>query len=274
MNLFKILALSFALLFTHHSYSKNLYIKAELPIYQRYKELDKEQHKQYTKKSKDISDSHGFGLGYSFSDYIEAEVVFNQMRYLYFASVEPKFETMPNLKPKINLQPGEYLAFAKKYKSGDGRCSNIPNTFLDWKDIYDSYSSTDLRNKQLLKKYDQDFINMKLNVLIASLKFKVPTKKRLVPFITLGTGVSRMKIDKKSESLNKDTSQINLVIPTLKNKTSFAYRVGIGMKFKISEKSALEVSARYFDYGKYKLSNGDQRKIKGHDFSAGIVLGF
>ena len=102
---------------------------------------------------------------------------------------------------------------------------------------------------------------MKLEALILSLKLKAPTKKRFVPFLILGAGASKMKIAGINEIYNNITNKMEQK-PSFLNKTSFAYRVGVGMKFKMSGNSALEVSARYFDYGKYKLSNGNQKKLR------------
>lgn len=274
MNIFKIFILVFMLLFINKVQSKNLYLKAELPIYKKYMGLDTEENKKYKKSTKNLSDSYGLGIGYNFSDYIETELIFDQMKYLYFGNIDT-FKTMSidPPEPKIKLKKNQYLSFAQKNKDGAGVCSNIPQNFVTLEELYSNPSPSISGKRSFLEQYTKTVIKMKLQTLIASVKFKVPTKKRLVPFITLGAGASKMKIDEKSDKLNPEKNDI-LSIPTLKNKTSFAYRVGLGMKFKISENSALEVYARYFDYGKYKLSNGDQKRIKGHDFSAGVILGF
>ena len=60
-------------------HSKNIYLKAELPIYKKYDGINKKDSKDH--KLSNISDSYGFGLGYNFSNYVETELIFNQMKY-------------------------------------------------------------------------------------------------------------------------------------------------------------------------------------------------
>jgi opacity protein-like surface antigen len=253
------------------AHSNGVYLKVELPIYKKYSSLNKSKHEEYKKYAKSITDTYGLGLGYDFSNYIETELIFDQMKYLFYGFKSEIGGTNDNVKKaNAKIKKGTYLSFASKSIHGGvttGQCSKIPKTFVTPDEFCDHISS----NKTIIKKYDDIVIQMKLQALIASVKFKAHNEGRVIPFLSLGAGVSHMKINQTASKL--DESGMNDV-PTLKNKTSFAYRVGVGTKIKISSKVALELSARYFDYGKYKLSNDVSKKITGHDFSAGIILGF
>ena len=70
-------------MFVQDVYSKNLYIKFDLPIKGKYSNNDYNKDKNLDKLSFKISnDNYGFGLGYNFSNYIECELIYNQMKYL------------------------------------------------------------------------------------------------------------------------------------------------------------------------------------------------
>ena len=267
----RIFVLIIVFFFINKAYSNGVYLKVELPIYKKYSDLNKTKHEQYKKYAKSITDTYGLGLGYNFSNYIETELIFDQMKYLFYGSRNEIGRVNDDVKKATaKIKKGTYLAFAKKSEHRGvitGQCSDIPQTFTTPDEFCDHMPS----NKTIINKYHDIVIQMKLQALIASVKFKAHNEGRVIPFLSLGAGVSHMKINQTASKL--DESGMNDV-PTLKNKTSFAYRVGVGTKIKISSKVALELSARYFNYGKYKLSNDVSKKITGHDFSAGIILEF
>lgn len=253
--------------FINKAYSNSAYIKVELPIYKKYSNLNNTKHEQYKKYAKSITDTYGLGLGYNFSNYIETELVFDQMKYLFYGS---RNEIGRVNKATAKIKKGTYFAFAKKLENrgvNTGQCSDIPQTFVTQDELCDHMPS----NKTIINKYHDIVIQMKLQALIASVKLKAHNEGSVIPFLSLGAGISHIKINQNKGELNesgiRDAHKLN-------NNTYFAYRVGVGTKIKISSKVALELSARYFNYGKYKLSNNVSKKITGHDFSAGIILGF
>ena len=269
-------------------YSKNIYLKAELPIYKKYDGINKKDAKDH--KLSSISDSYGFGLGYNFSNYVETELIFNQMKYFIYTStydvgnVHHKHTHIippPTYKLPDKLVP--YFSDKRGHEKGLCPCGVMSPTEAeaDTSKVFgkSEFLKSTGKSEEIelnsshpaLKNVNSSIIQMKLQALIASVKFKAHNEGRVIPFLSLGAGVSHMKINHTASKL--DESGMNDV-PTLKNKTSFAYRVGVGTKIKISSKVALELSARYFNYGKYKLSNDVSKKITGHDFSAGIILGF
>ena len=280
-----ILLFIFLVMLYQYSYSKNLYIKFDLPIRGKYIKNDADKLINQDKPSFKISnDNYGFGIGYNFNEYIESELTYNKIKYITLTS-DYKLDSL-SFDPTNNIDP---ILLMRAYVQKDK--NNIPDS-INTDDAYlyhptrsgeiiirgkkypvENLFKTSKLNYDKLEDLNLSLLNMKLEALIFSLKLKAPTKKRFVPFLILGAGASKMKIAEINGIYNNITNKMEQK-PSLLNKTSFAYRVGVGMKFKMSGNSALEVSARYFDYGKYKLSNGDQRKIKGHDFSAGIVLGF
>lgn len=260
-------------------HSKNIYLKAELPIYKKYDGINKKDSKDH--KISNITDSYGFGLGYNFSNYVETELIFNQMKYFIHTSsydvgnVDYKQVHKVNYTCELADKVNPYKSFCPCAKmTSTEAVADTSRVFKKGEFLKSKSKSEEIElgsSDVVLKGVYSNVIKMKLQALIASVKLKAHNKGRVIPFLSLGAGVSHMKINKNESTLNK--SGINDV-PTLKNKTSFAYRVGVGIKIKMSSKVELELSARYFDYGKYKLSNDISKKIIGHDFSAGIILGF
>jgi len=288
MRLFILGALLFVSIFLNNAHSKNIYLKAELPIYKKYDGINKKDSKD--NKISNISDSYGFGLGYNFSNYVETELIFNQMKYFIYTSTydvgNVHHKHVHRVPPPTYELPDKLVPFFSDKKGSEkGLCpcgvmspteaeADTSRVFRRSEFLKSKGKSEEIElssSHPALKNVNSTIIQMKLQALIASVKFKAHNEGRVIPFLSLGAGVSHMKINQNESTLNK--SGINDV-PTLKNKTSFAYRVGVGTKIKISSKVALELSARYFDYGKYKLSNDVSKKITGHDFSVGIVLGF
>jgi opacity protein-like surface antigen len=261
--------LSILFLFINEVHSKAVYLKIELPIYKKYADLDNYKHGEYKKYAKSITDTYALGFGYNFSNYVETELIFDQMKYLFYGSRNQIGGINDEIKKtNAKLEKDTFLSFAKKSKSGGrGTCSSIPQTFVTPEEFCDQIPL----NKSIINQYDDIVMQMKLQALVASVKLKVPNEGRVVPFLSLGAGVSRMKVNENKSELSKTGLT---EIPTLKNKTSFAYRVGVGTKIKVSSKVELELSARYFNYGKYKLSNDVSKKVTGHDLSAGIILAF
>ena len=343
--------------FINKAHSKDVYVKLELPIYAKHGDLDKAKHKQYIKK---ITNAYGFGLGYNFSDYVEAEVIFDQMKYSLYGSIahisgpqrisampfveqnsqqsQPQtnrytnrfsFAEIRNQKGQVanhwdhswgnmaetlgknsgkitghcnnipttlltnkevcseNLKPNRLLAFARliEYNGIDhGLCNNIPHTFFTKAEICSNVDSNlnpnpnpnpnansspgpspNTGDRSVINITEEVIVQMKINALIASVKLKAPNKSIFTPFVSLGVGVSHMRIHEDKISGSKLTQ-------TSKNKTSFAYRVGVGAKVKIYSRIGLEVTARYFDYGKYQLSENFSKKITGRDLSAAVII--
>ena len=279
IRLFILSVLFLISIFVNNVHSKNIYLKAELPIYKKYDGINKKDSKDH--KISNITDSYGFGLGYNFSNYVETELIFNQMKYFIHTSsydvgnVDYKQVHKVNYTCDLADKVNPYKSFCPCAKMTSTEAVADTSRVFKKGEFLKSKSKSEeieLRSSDVaLKGVYSNVIKMKLQALIASVKLKAHNKGRVIPFLSLGAGVSHMKINKNESTLNK--SGINDV-PTLKNKTSFAYRVGVGIKIKMSSKVELELSARYFDYGKYKLSNDISKKIIGHDFSAGIILGF
>jgi opacity protein-like surface antigen len=280
-----ILLFLFLVMLYQYSYSKNLYIKFDLPIKGKYIKNEADKLINQDKPSFKISnDNYGFGIGYNFNEYIESELTYNKIKYITLTS-DYKLDSL-SFDPANNIDPILLMrAYVQKDKNNIPDSINTDDTYLyhptksgeiiirSKKYPVEKLFKNSKLNYDKLEDLNLSLLNMKLEALIFSLKLKAPTKKRFVPFLILGAGASKMKIVEINGIYNNKTNQMEQK-PSLLNKTSFAYRVGVGMKFKMSGNSALEISARYFDYGKYELSNGDKKRIKGHDFSAGIVLGF
>ena len=84
IRLFILSVLFLVSIFVNNVHSKNIYLKAELPIYKKYDGINKKDSKDH--KISNITDSYGFGLGYNFSNYVETELIFNQMKYFIHTS--------------------------------------------------------------------------------------------------------------------------------------------------------------------------------------------
>ncbi len=279
MRFFVLNVLFLISMFINSAHSKNIYFKAELPIYKKYGGINKKDSKDH--KISAISDSYGFGLGYNFSNYIETELIFNQMKYFIYSSsynvgnVDYTHSHKIDYKCELADKVIPYKAFCPcGIMTPTENSADTSRIFRKGEFLKSKNKSEDVELKSsdiALKEVSSDIIKMKLQALVASVKLKVPNEGRVVPFLSLGAGVSRMKVNENKSELSKTGLTET---PTLKNKTSFAYRVGVGTKIKVSSKVELELSARYFNYGKYKLSNDVSKKVTGHDLSAGIILAF
>jgi len=279
MRFFVLNVLFLISMFINSAHSKNIYFKAELPIYKKYGGINKRDSKDH--KISAISDSYGFGLGYNFSNFIETELIFNQMKYFIYSSsynvgnVDYTHSHKIDYKCELADKVIPYPAFCPcKNMTQTENSADESKIFTRGEFLKSKNKSEDVELKSsdiALKEVSSDIIKMKLQALVASVKLKVPNEGRVVPFLSLGAGVSRMKVNENKSELSKTGLTET---PTLKNKTSFAYRVGVGTKIKVSSKVELELSARYFNYGKYKLSNDVSKKVTGHDLSAGIILAF
>lgn len=279
MRFFILGMLLFVSIFTNNVHSKNIYLKAELPIYKKYDGINKKDSKDH--KLSNISDSYGFGFGYNFSNYVETELIFNQMKYFIYTESYTIGSVMHKQIHKINYdckladKVTPFKSFCPCGKMSATEASADTSRIFKKSEFLDSKTHSDVINLSsshpALKNVNSSIIQMKLQALIASVKLKAHNGGRVIPFLSLGAGISHMKINQNKSELNEYGIRD---APKLNNKTSFAYRVGVGTKIKISSKVALELSARYFNYGKYKLSNNVSKKITGHDFSAGIILGF
>ncbi len=192
-------------IFANNAHSKNIYFKAELPIYKKYSGINKQDSKDH--KISAISDSYGFGLGYNFSNYIETELIFNQMKYFIYSSsynvgnVDYTHSHNINYKCELARKVIAYKAFCpcKKMTTKE----NEPDTrkiFRQGEFLKSKNKSEDVELKSsdiALKEVSSDIIKMKLQALVASVKLKVPNEGRVVPFLSLGAGVSRMKVNEK-----------------------------------------------------------------------------
>ena len=66
IRLFILSVLFLVSIFVNNVHSKNIYLKAELPIYKKYDGINKKDSKDH--KISNITDSYGFGLGYNFGN--------------------------------------------------------------------------------------------------------------------------------------------------------------------------------------------------------------
>lgn len=134
-------------------------------------------------------------------------------------------------------------------KSGAFRTELEANVNLDSEKTYD-----DLKN------------TLKNNSLFLNAYYDIATGSKFTPYVGAGVGVSRLKVEFKDDN-DKYT----------KSSTNFAWQVGAGVSYAMTEAWALDLGYRYMDNGDVTLNaKGDKVKTdsQSHNVSLGLRYTF
>jgi len=204
------------------------------------------------------------GVGYKFSDYFEAELMYGQLGYNFAADTiitKLNYATSPLGHDlfgfAFNGTPG---TFSTPY------CTNNPALFVTTDEIC-GMASVFSSGITSLK------TSTKFNNLVGAVKY-MPIKevyKMFSPYVSLGAGISHSssKFSYSFYSVPAGTIQY----PSGKKTTSaLALEFGVGTKVKVAKNFHLDVSAKYYDYGNHKLAPTISKKVKGYKFSVGATF--
>jgi opacity protein-like surface antigen len=115
-----------------------------------------------------------------------------------------------------------------------------------------------------------------VQTLIPSIKF-VPLKQdyRFVPYFSIGAGIaySKSRYIDSSYTLSSD-AMINNSSRGIKSTRALALEFGAGTKLKLTGNVALDISIKYFCYGKHMMARGVFKKINGYKLSTGVTIAF
>jgi opacity protein-like surface antigen len=253
----------------------DLYLKFELPVYKKLNFKDKKQGEQ----SLTFSNYYAAGAGYIISPYLEAELMFGQSELHSEESgvkITSSTNSYSNQTSKSNLSTignKEWFGFAQSSTANSSAyCANNAATFLTKEDICGTSTAATTTNTTTTTNNCTNIsgssTSIKLNTLILSTKLKFLEQKGLfTPYIFGGLGV--VFGESKTTQFSKDIVGGH----SLKKRTTrtLGLELGLGTKIMLSQKINLEVSAKYFDYGKYALSKDVSKKIDGYKLSIGVM---
>ncbi len=253
----------------------DLYLKFESPVYKKLNFKDKKQGEQ----NLTFSNYYTAGAGYVISPYLEAELMFGQSELhseesgVNITSSTNTYFNQVNKSSSSAIDNKQWFGFAKPSTStSSSYCANNESTFLTKGDICGTSTAAAATNTTTTTNNCTNIsgssTSIKLNTLILSAKLKFFEQSGLfTPYISGGLGV--VFGESKSTQFSKDIVGGHL----LKKRTTqtLGLELGLGTKVMLSQKINLEVSAKYFDYGKYALSKDFSKKIDGYKLSIGVT---
>lgn len=250
--------------------SDELYLKVELPVYKKVNFKDKKQ----GERDLTFSNQYAVGAGYVISPYLDAELMFDQSELHY---EESSVNTSSNVntysneinKPSSNkIDSKQLFGFAfPSTSTSAAHCAGTEAAFLTKEDICNTPTTT-TNNTNNCTNVSGSSNSIKLNTLILSTKLKLFEQNELfIPYIFGGLGI--VFGESKSTQFSKDIVGGH----SIKKRTTqtLGFEVGVGTKVTLRPKTNLEISAKYFDYGKYALGQNVFKKINGYKLSIGAT---
>ena len=251
-----------------------IYLKIELPVHTEVK-LNNE---KPVGSNSSTSNQYAAGVGYIISPYLETELMFSQFE---LHSEEASINTPPNsvnttsnsinTTSDTNEHDGDLFGFAyPSTPTSRAYCASSDATFISRKDLCKPYTNRTSTINAVTPAANQDISvsSIKLNTFILSTKLNlIEEHKRITPYIFGGLGI--VLGESKNTLFSKDIADGS------STKTETTQRIGlefgIGTKIKLFSKTNLEISAKYFDYGKYDLGQDVSKGINGYKLSIGVT---
>lgn len=85
---------------------------------------------------------------------------------------------------------------------------------------------------------------------------------QIIPYCTAGAGIS---LNRTKYSKSSNFNNINYIYSESTKKTSYAYKIGFGLKTTINEKISIALGYEYIDLGKIQINNfNNKAKVKGN----------
>jgi opacity protein-like surface antigen len=214
---------------------------------------------QYKKRDPLLSNFY-IGLNYSFSKLFDVEIAMSKLTY---AAVSNEYKRLV-FDPKHNNVNHDFFALATPnsgeilaeipghvFRENPSSCLNIEKSFFTKRQIC-GINTVDY--------YDSSYIENQIYFAMVAARIK-PFKdyKKLIPYLSAGLGLAfhKSKLYHNSISQNKT----NLI--KKKNSNSLIFEIGLGSSYKINNRTELDLSLKYIDYGAYKMANDIKNKIKG-----------
>jgi len=224
----------------------------------------------YKKKNSLLSDFY-IGLNYKFSNFFDIEITANKLTYSVILNdrgkvvFDPKYNHVNHDTFAVaNRSSGKILAEVGNivFKDNPATCCNIEGTFFNKREIC---------GINTVNFYRSSYLENKVYFVIISARIK-PFKenKEFIPYLSAGLGLAF----NKSKLYYNDVSQSKTNLVKKKNSNSLVVEIGLGSSYSISNKTQLDISLKYIDYGTYKMANNIKNKIKGISVMVGVYTVF
>lgn len=259
--------------FCKAAYADNFYLKVEAPVITR---SIKEKPNKYkgaplnnTRAHQTFDSYPMFGIGYNISDYIEAELMYGQLKYSF-----EKYETKAGINYFVSEVKHDLFAFAHRSSAKPKRsasCGSLEYTFLTRPEICGT-DATATANTALLN--IRAF--SKIQTLISSIKLK-PFKQInfFTPYISVGAGIATSKSNYTySADVLGPYGMKSSFLKGKKSTNALALEFGIGVKIKLTDKVSLEMSSKYFNYGKHSIAHNISKSLNGYKLNTAIIVDF
>lgn len=242
-----------------------------------------------------------FGVGYNISDYFEMELTYGFQKYHFRAY---SVQNTANNFGSSGVNHDVFAAFSKgadHMRGTEASCSDIEGTFVTKREICSSnikhnifafaYTRAQRKFGEFCSDVEGTFLtkeeicgnpssrsilstlssSSRIQRFIMSFKFKTFKSISLFsPYISVGAGLAHSRSKYKYET-SYTGSTLRRYSKGGKTTNSLALELGIGSKVKIINKVSLDISAKYFDYGKYIIAPNFSKRISGYKLSAGII---
>jgi opacity protein-like surface antigen len=113
-------------------------------------------------------------------------------------------------------------------------------------------------------------------VAMANVYYDITEINGFTPYMNFGLGVAKNQLKYTSSTVVQDISGVyNESIKS--NKTNFAYKVGLGTRYSVSQAVDLDLRYQFADLGKFKVNSSDglkKGKLRAHEFLVGVAYKF
>ena len=136
-----------------------------------------------------------------------------------------------------------------------------------------------------------NYVKVKSYVAMANLYYDIGEYDGFTPYVMVGAGVAKNKAGKVNGSgfdSEQPAENVSISVPGA-TKSNFAYKVGLGSRYELSEEVSLDLRYQFVNLGKFKTGStqaltyvgsteyqtvNNQGKLRGHELMLGVVYKF
>lgn len=171
-----------------------------------------------------------------------------------------------------NFRAGFDLSYRPNYTLKDTTIENVPTSEEGWISNRTTYSSYQVKSLTAM----------------ANVYYDIPTTSDLTPYFTLGAGIARNTVKETensttASSYNDDGISLSSSSPVASklstSKSSFAYKMGLGVKYAINQDFDLDLRYQYVNLGKIRakktsVSSVENGKLHAQEVVLGVAYKF
>jgi opacity protein-like surface antigen len=148
---------------------------------------------------------------------------------------------------------------------------------IDYRPSYLAKTSSSELDSDTGDKYNTNIeYKVKSLVAMANVYYDITEINGFTPYMNFGLGVAKNKLKYTSSTVVQDTPGVtNESIKS--NKTNFAYKVGLGTRYSVSQAVDLDLRYQFADLGKFKVNSSEglkKGKLRAHEFLVGVAYKF